>query len=71
MKIDFNEEDIIKEIKENFSNDPQFFFDIIDAATGEYSQITETVKLLLNLLKDREPTAIEEIQAYIKEIENN
>ena len=53
MKIEFNEEDIVKEIKENFSNNPHLLFEIIDKSTSDYHYMTTVVSMIIEELRVR------------------
>lgn len=57
MKIELDREDIIKEIDENYTNDSDLFFDIIDNATTSWEPVRELVKRLIEELKTNDEIA--------------
>ena len=55
MNIEIEREDIIKEMKDNFKDDVEFLFELVDATTyswGTYRDLT--IKLIENLKSNDE-----------------
>jgi hypothetical protein len=57
MKIELDREDIIKEIDENYSNDADFYFDVVDNTTTSWEPVRELVKKLVESLKRNDEIA--------------
>jgi hypothetical protein len=54
MKIELDREDIIKEINENFKNDVDLIFDIVDQTTTSWEPVREITKRLIQYLNDND-----------------
>jgi hypothetical protein len=54
MKIELDREDIIKEIGENYRNDSDFLYEIVDNSTTNWQVIKELTSKLLDALKNND-----------------
>ena len=63
MKIELDREDIIKEIDENYRNDPDFLYEIIDKSTTNWDVIREVTSKLLDTLKNNDE--LNDIKNYL------
>ena len=50
MKIELDRSDIINEISENYSNDADFLFEIVDESTRTWEPVRELTKRLIEFL---------------------
>jgi hypothetical protein len=66
MIVELSKEEIIAEIDKNYRNDTEMYVEIIDGTTNEYGCITETVKKLIELLKDADAISLDELVDFYK-----
>jgi len=63
MKIELDREDIIKEIDENYRNDADFLYKIIDNSTTNWEVVREVTRKLLDALKNNDE--LDDIKKYL------
>ena len=63
MKIELDREDIIKEIDENYRNDSDFLYEIVDNSTTNWEVIRELTSKLLDALKNNDE--LNDIKNYL------
>jgi hypothetical protein len=63
MRIELDREDIIKEIGENYRNDADFLYEIIDNSTTNWDVIRDVTSKLLDALKNNDE--LNDIKNYL------
>jgi hypothetical protein len=66
MEVELSKEEIIAEIDKNYRGDSDMFVEIIDGCTSEYGSITDTVKRLIELLREADSITLEELIEFYK-----
>lgn len=60
MKIELDRQDIIDEIKDKYTNDVDFFYDVIDKSTVSWEPVKELINRLIYLLKENDEFNMED-----------